>query len=101
MGFFGGPTDRVGDSFDFFARPLSKLCVSDAHLRVREKHGCSLSVMLRSQNKTEITPLFGEKFTKKACWDGICTVGWCPGVVGLAGDRKFATKSELTIGVCI
>ena len=39
MGFFGGPTDRVGDSFNFFVRPLSKLCVSDAHLHVREKHG--------------------------------------------------------------
>ena len=38
MDFFGGPTDRVGDSFNFFVRPLSKLCVSDAHLRVREKH---------------------------------------------------------------
>ena len=31
MSFFGGPTDRVGDSFDFFVRPLSSLCVSDAH----------------------------------------------------------------------
>ena len=30
MGFLGGPTDRVGDSLN--------LCVSDAHLRVREKH---------------------------------------------------------------
>ena len=39
MGFFGGPTDRAGDSFNFFVRPLSKLCVSDVHLRVREKHG--------------------------------------------------------------
>ena len=38
MGFFGDPTDRVGDSFNFFMRPLSKLCVSDTHLRVREKH---------------------------------------------------------------
>ena len=38
MGFFGGPTDRVGDSFNIFVRPLSKLCVSDVHLRVREKH---------------------------------------------------------------
>ena len=38
MGFFGGPTDRVGDAFNFFVRPLSKLCVSDARLRVREKH---------------------------------------------------------------
>ena len=38
MGFWGGPTDRVGDSFNIFVRPLSKLCVSDAHLRVREKH---------------------------------------------------------------
>ena len=33
MVFFGGPTDRVGDSLNFFVRPLSKLCVS-----VREKH---------------------------------------------------------------
>ena len=39
MGFFGGPTDRVGDSFNFFVCPLSKLRVSDAYLRVREKHG--------------------------------------------------------------
>ena len=38
MGFFGGPTDRVGDSFNFCVHPLSKLCVSDAHLHVREKH---------------------------------------------------------------
>ena len=38
MGFWGGPTDRVGDSFNFFVYPLSKLCVSDAQLRVREKH---------------------------------------------------------------
>ena len=37
-GLFRGPTDRVGDLFDFFVRPSSKLCVSDAHLRVREKH---------------------------------------------------------------
>ena len=37
-GLFGGPTDRVGDSFNFFVRPLSKLCVSDAHLCIREKH---------------------------------------------------------------
>ena len=35
MGFFGGPTDRAGDSFNFFACPLSKRCVSDAHLRER------------------------------------------------------------------
>ena len=39
MGFFGGPTDRVGDLFNFFVHPLSKLHVSDVHLRVREKHG--------------------------------------------------------------
>ena len=39
MGVFGGATDRVGDSFNFFVHSLSKLCVSDAHLRVREKHG--------------------------------------------------------------
>ena len=39
-GLFGGPTDRVGDSFNFFVRPSSKLCVSDAHSRVREKHAC-------------------------------------------------------------
>ena len=38
MGFLGSPTDRVGDSFNFFVRPLSKLCVSDAHLRIRENH---------------------------------------------------------------
>ena len=38
MAFLGSPTDRVGDSFNFFVRPLSKLCVSDAHLRLREKH---------------------------------------------------------------
>ena len=39
MGFFGGPTDRVGDLFNFFVHPLSKLHVSDVHLHVREKHG--------------------------------------------------------------
>ena len=38
MGFFGSSTDRVGDLFNFFVHPLSKLCVSDAHLCVREKH---------------------------------------------------------------
>ena len=37
--FFGGPTDRVGDSFNIFVHPLSKLCISDTHLRIREKHG--------------------------------------------------------------
>ena len=37
MGFLGGPTDRVGCLFNFFVRPLSKLCISDAHLCVREK----------------------------------------------------------------
>ena len=36
--FLGGPTDRVGDSINFFVRPLSKLCISDVHLRIREKH---------------------------------------------------------------
>ena len=39
MGFFEGPTDRAGDSFNFFVHSLSKLCVSDARLHVREKHG--------------------------------------------------------------
>ena len=38
MGFLGGPTDRVGDSCNFFVHPLSKLCASDMHLCVREKH---------------------------------------------------------------
>ena len=38
MGSFGGPTDRVGESFNFFVNPLSNLCVSDTHLGVREKH---------------------------------------------------------------
>ena len=38
MGFFESPTDRFGDLFNFFVRPLSKLFVSDAHLHVREKH---------------------------------------------------------------
>ena len=42
MGFLGGPTDRVGDLFNFFVRPLLKLCVSDALLRVREKHAIGL-----------------------------------------------------------
>ena len=45
-GFLGGPTDRVGDSFNFFVCPLSKLCVSDAHLRIREKHHCDNSMSL-------------------------------------------------------
>ena len=40
-GLFGGPTDRVGDSLNFFVRPLSKLCISDTHLCVREKHNVS------------------------------------------------------------
>ena len=48
MGFFGGPTDRVGDSFKFFVHPLSKLCVSDTHLSVREKHECSPENMSRN-----------------------------------------------------
>ena len=39
MGFLGGPTDRVGESFNFFVRPLSKLRIYDTHLHVREKHG--------------------------------------------------------------
>ena len=38
MGLLGGPTDRVGDLFNFFVRPLSKLCISDTHLCIREKH---------------------------------------------------------------
>ena len=41
MGFLGGPINRVGDSFNFLVHPLSKLCISDAHLCVREKHGNS------------------------------------------------------------
>ena len=45
MGFFGGPTDTVGDSFHVFVHPLSKLCISDAHLRVREKRGYRYSIM--------------------------------------------------------
>ena len=32
MDIFGDPTDRVGDSFNFFERSLSKLCVSDLEL---------------------------------------------------------------------
>ena len=28
MGVFGGPPYRVGDLFNFFVHPLSKLCVS-------------------------------------------------------------------------
>ena len=39
MGFLGDSTDRVGDSFNSFVHPLSKLCVSDTHLHIREKHG--------------------------------------------------------------
>ena len=39
MGFFEGPTFRVEDSFNFFVHPFSKLCISDAHLRVRDNHG--------------------------------------------------------------
>ena len=41
MGFLGGPTDRVGDSFNFCVHPLTKLCVSDMHLNIREKHACN------------------------------------------------------------
>ena len=44
MGFLGGPTDRVGDSFNLFMRPLSKLCVSDVHLCVKEKHASAIVV---------------------------------------------------------
>ena len=36
MGFLGGPTDRAGDSFNFFVHPLSKLCISDVHLYIRK-----------------------------------------------------------------
>ena len=39
VGFWGGPTDRVGDSLIFCVHPLSKLCISDMHLRIREKKG--------------------------------------------------------------
>ena len=35
MGFLGGPTDRVGDSFNFLVHPLPKLCVS-----VRKGNAC-------------------------------------------------------------
>ena len=45
-GLFGGPTDRVGDSFNIFMHPLSKLCVSDALLHVREKHVVKAMIML-------------------------------------------------------
>ena len=49
MDIFGGPTDRVGDSFNFFVRPFLKLCVSDAHLRVREKHAnCNFHLKIRN-----------------------------------------------------
>ena len=36
--FLGVPLTELGTRLVFFMRPLSKLCVSDAHLRVREKH---------------------------------------------------------------
>ena len=52
MCFFGGPTDRIGNSFNFFVRPLSKLCVSDAHLRVREKHA-TFSIQLTKNDVTK------------------------------------------------
>ena len=55
MGFFGGPTDRVGDSFNFFVHPLSKLCVSDTHFCVREKH--AINVVLQTGNYLPYTSL--------------------------------------------
>ena len=58
--FGGGPTDRVGDSFNFFVRPLSKLCVSDAQLRVREKHAqgkTNLRVIVLTDVSDAILPL--------------------------------------------
>ena len=39
LAFFLGPTDRVGDLFNFFCVSFVKNCVSDAHLCRREKHG--------------------------------------------------------------
>ena len=48
MGFFGGPTDRVKDSFNFYVHPLSKLCNSDVHLHVREKHDIHTAIVLES-----------------------------------------------------
>ena len=38
MGFFWVPLTELGTRLIFFVCPLSKLCISDAHLRVREKH---------------------------------------------------------------
>ena len=53
MDFLGGPTDRVGDSYKFFVRPLSKLCVSDTHFRVREKHCFPFFTRLLVKNNFE------------------------------------------------
>ena len=36
--FLGVPLTELGTRSIFFMRPLLKLCVSNAHLRVREKH---------------------------------------------------------------
>ena len=62
---FWGPTDRVGDSFNFFVHPLSKLCCSDAHLRVREKHAwpfpfklARTSILLAGQNRQRESDLW-------------------------------------------
>ena len=50
MVFFGGPTDRVGDSFIIFVRPLSKLCASDVQLHERKKHDIILNYLVISVN---------------------------------------------------
>ena len=55
MVFFGGPTDRVGDSFNFFVHPLSKLCVSGMHLHIREKHDSSEKLMNKSALKKKLS----------------------------------------------
>ena len=58
MGFFESPTDRFGDSFNFFVRPLSKLFVSDAHLHVREKHEKGYTSLSLSEEQGIILKLF-------------------------------------------
>ena len=77
MGFFGCPTDRVGDSFNFFVRPLSKLCVSDAHLRVRKKHASNQINVFCQKSSTVFTPGDGaySRQTHREYWI-LCGLFW-------------------------
>ena len=75
MGFLGGPTDRAGDSFNVFVRPLPKLCISDVHLHVREKHECAHHY-LSTVTTTAVTALCSFLLSQCCTHQGLTAVGF-------------------------